>query len=71
MITVAVYINGAPVYTRSARNTGHLDELGRHVYVVDDGSRISHFRAQGAEVLGQLLLQTVKTVNREKGDHVD
>lgn len=60
MISVCVSINTTPILARSARNTGHVDDLGRHVYEVDDGSTLLHRREDGAAALAIALLKTIK-----------
>jgi hypothetical protein len=61
MITVAILINGNPVMARSAVNTGEIDPAtGRTRYRVDDGSDVWHHPEQGAVVLAQMLLHTLR-----------
>ena len=48
MITVSIFINDRPVYTRSARNdTEHIGQE-IHDYLLDTGETIKHKRALGA-----------------------
>ncbi len=67
MITVTIFINGSPVYTRSAVNVGSsgckvkgLKDL--EDYKVDDGSVIQHARSHGAVTLAHLMLDTIKEI---------
>lgn len=59
MITVAIFINGAPIISRSAVNKG-TDENGMTKYEVDDGKVIMHKRSEGAIALAKKLLKGVK-----------
>jgi len=59
MITVTVSINGNPIFTRSAWNTGkNLKEVT--VYKLDTGDKIVHHRKDGAVKLSKMLLDTIK-----------
>lgn len=59
MITVAILINGNPIMARSATNTLEETKSG-FVYMVDDGSKVTH-RIEGSVVaLAIKLLQTIK-----------
>lgn len=59
MITVAILINGHPIYTRTAVNiTEGEEEL--NTYKVDDGSIIKHNPEHGAVVLAKMMLDTIK-----------
>lgn len=62
MITVSILINGQPIITRSARNTGKVDCDGKHIYNVDDGGWISHDRSDGAVVLAIEMLKLVREI---------
>lgn len=66
MITVTVSINGHPVITRSARNTGKTRKLKNsfqlHEYEVDDHTKIWHSREAGAAELAIEMLKGVKTI---------
>lgn len=57
MITVAILINGQPIFTRSAVRvvTGTPNE-----YRVCDGSTIKHEADDGAVALAHKLLETIK-----------
>ena len=64
MITVTIFVNGSPVYSRSARNvTGKSS--GPNRYLVDTGDVIQHFREEGAVVLAKKMLDTVHDINGE------
>ena len=59
MITVSILINGQPIFTRSAINTGKK-EGGRTIYSVDDGRILYHAREDEAIPLAISMLQTIK-----------
>lgn len=63
MISVSIFINGKPIFTRSAVNVTPQplppgDE--KHLYKVDDGSFIRHQRNKGAVALAIQMLKTIK-----------
>ena len=58
MLTVSIYVNGNPIYTRSVVN--RIEEEGG--YVCDDGSLIVHDPEDGAVELAIKALQTIKEV---------
>ena len=58
MLTVSIYVNGIPIYTRSVVN--RIEEKGG--YVCDDGSLIVHDPEDGAVELAIKALQTIKEV---------
>lgn len=75
MISVSIFINGNPIYTRSAINRGammtnhkgetvcdrgYAEPIGDHMYEVDDGSVIIHAREKGAVDLAIEMLRTIK-----------
>jgi len=76
MITVSIFINGNPIFTRSARNLGetwyssidgeeivdhdHASFRGMHLYKLDDGTEIKHLREDGAVKLAIEMLKTIK-----------
>ncbi len=58
MISVAVLINGHPIYARSAvRRSSNGTES---CYQVDDGTYVNHKPEDGAVVLAKKLLDTIK-----------
>ncbi len=59
VITVTIFINGKPIYTRSAVNKGHMGR-GVYKYDLDDGSVIGHKPDDGAVVLAKKMLDTIK-----------
>lgn len=59
MITVSILINGQPIFTRSAAQTGEL-RSGWHEYTLDTGEKIKHKRPDGAVVLAKMMLDTIK-----------
>jgi len=65
MITVAILINGQPLMARSAVNTQKKDSSGRIIYEVDDGSKVYHYREDGAVKLAKKLLNTLKETTNE------
>lgn len=65
MITVTIYINSQPIYTRSARNVApegitFQNHEGMHEYDVDDGTHLKHKRSDGAVKLAIKMLKTIK-----------
>jgi hypothetical protein len=60
MITVSIYINDRPIFTRSARNV--TENIGQkiHSYLLDTGETIRHKRALGAVPLAIKMLKTKK-----------
>lgn len=59
MITVSILINGHPIFTRTAVNTGKRDN-GATIYSTDAGDKILHNPQYGAVSLGHKLLDTIK-----------
>lgn len=68
MITVSIFINGKPIITRSAKNTGQTRQLPRTThhkmayetaYQSDDGNIVWHDHKLGAVVLAKALLDRV------------
>lgn len=59
MITVAIFINGNPILTRSAVNKGET-KGGMTEYKCDDGSVLYHKRSDGAVPLAIQMLKTIK-----------
>jgi hypothetical protein len=58
VLTVAIMVNGEPIYARSAVRVEDLeDNHGR--YEVDDGSELVHDPDEGAVELAEKLLQTI------------
>lgn len=55
MISVTIFINGEPLFARTAVN--RLDEHG--VYILDTGERIMHDPADGAIALAIKMLHTI------------
>lgn len=60
MITVAILINGQPIYARTAVNTGRQLKDGRTAYSLDDGRTIYHHREARAVNLAIKMLRTIK-----------
>ena len=58
MLTVSIFINGSPIYTRTVVN--RLEETEH--YICDDGSKIKHREADGAVKLAIKALQTIKEI---------
>lgn len=77
MITVAIYINGKPLYVRSAvRQSGGIGKTCE--YLVDDGSVIKHEFNAGAIPLAKAMLDSInepvpvdKHGNRQVNDDQD
>lgn len=62
MISVVIFINDQPIFTRTARNvtTGPKGPDGIHEYAVDDGTHLKHKRTDGAVKLAIKMLKTIK-----------
>ena len=60
MISVTIFINNKPIYTRSAVNRSEVYGKGMQTYEVDDGSVIKHKYEAGAVALAKKLLDTIK-----------
>jgi len=68
VITVAILINGRPLFARSAVNMTTLDadtQLCR--YDLDDGSQIEHRRGDGAVALAKAMLDSIVEPGLVKG----
>lgn len=61
MITVAVLINGQPIYTRSARNMSK-EKAGKTLYKTDAGDEIWHHRKRGAIPLAIQMLESINPI---------
>jgi hypothetical protein len=60
MITVAIYINGKPIFVRSAHRIEDAPEKGGVAkYKVDTGAIIEHNPDEGAIELSHKLLNTI------------
>ena len=59
MLTVCIFVNGKPIYTRTVVN--RIKEKG--VYICEDGSEIVHDPDDGAIKLAIKALETVKEVD--------
>lgn len=64
MITVAILINGQPIFTRSAVRVEMKNGTG--YYRCDDGQVIQHRYSSGAVPLAQKLLKTIKEPKHDK-----
>lgn len=63
MITVAILINGRPIYARSAVNISDPESIsadGVCKYRIDTGEIIKHKRSDGAIKLAKKMLDTIK-----------
>jgi hypothetical protein len=60
MISVSIFINLKPVYTRTARNIGQKGSICS--YELDTGEIIEHNPDEGAVVLAKKMLDTIKEV---------
>lgn len=58
MLTVTIFVNDRPIYTRTVVN--RIREEG--AYICDDGSRITHDPEEGAIVLAKKALDTIHEV---------
>lgn len=58
MISVSIFINGKPIYTRTAVN--RIKE--KACYILDDGSKVIHNEKDGAVELAIKMLKTIKEV---------
>lgn len=59
-LSAEINISGNTIIARSCHNTGETNEQGEHKYCVDDGTIVWHDRSDGAAVLAQKILETVK-----------
>lgn len=63
MITVSIFINGKPIFTRSAhRRTKRWNKDGKYAYLVDTGETVYHKYEDGAVKLAKKMLDTIKEV---------
>ncbi len=64
MITVAILINGKPIYARTCVNRSKDGVKGTEVnkYLCDDGKWIKHVPKDGAVALAKKMLDTIKEV---------
>lgn len=60
MMTVVIYVNGTPVYARSAVNVGSENEKGETKYICDAGKSIRHKREDGAIELAKKMLDSIR-----------
>ena len=60
MITVTIYINETPLYSRSAINKGIGPDGMLTMYCNDDGKILKHKRSDGAVKLAIKMLKTIK-----------
>lgn len=60
MITVTIFINGSPIYTRSACNQEDVNKKGETKYEMDTGEFLRHSRDSGAIELAKKMLDTIK-----------
>jgi hypothetical protein len=59
VITVTIFINGNPIYTRSACNRSEKNKDGDTKYETDTGEIIWHERDDGAIELAKQMLNTI------------
>jgi hypothetical protein len=57
MITVVIFVNGSPIFARSAQRVG---EGEKSRYEVDTGELLEHRYEDGAVLLAKKMLDTVK-----------
>ena len=63
MITVSIFINGTPIFTRTAVNRGlTLKKTSSTLcrYALDDGTFVLHERGKNAVPLAIKMLKTIK-----------
>ncbi len=60
MITVSIFINGEPIFTRSARRQEDKRNGDFNTYKTDSGDIVEHHHKDGAVVLAKKLLDTIK-----------
>lgn len=58
MLTVTIFANGEPIYTRTVVN--RIEETG--CYLSDDGTRIKHDPKDGAVALAIKALKNIKEI---------
>lgn len=59
MLSVSIFINGKPIYTRTAINK--IKE--KACYVLDTGDKVIHEPKDGAVALAIKMLKTIREVN--------
>ena len=62
MLTVSIFINGNPIYTRTVVNVTKGGKARTHVYEIDTGERITHDPKDGAIPLAIKLLESIHEV---------
>lgn len=60
MITVAILINGQPIFTRTATNESEQNERGETKYLLDTGEVLWHYGEEGAIDLAKAMLETFR-----------
>ena len=73
MITVAIYVNGVPIYTRTAVNIGEqyrTKQKSMCKYKLDDGKIIHHKQEDGAVKLAKKMLSTIKEPRSKRNEDI-
>lgn len=61
MITVSIFINGAPIFTRSGhRRTKKWAKGTKDAYLIDTGEQLYHNQNDGVVKLAIAMLETIK-----------
>jgi hypothetical protein len=66
MISVSIFINGNPIFTRTAVNISPASDGSYSTYELDTGKILKHKRKDGAVKLAIKMLKTIK--ERSAGD---
>ena len=69
MISVTIFVNNKPIFTRSAVRKyiiGKNPNSSLASYEIDDGSKITHDMKNGAVKLAIKILKTIKEVDEER-----
>lgn len=62
MLSVSIFMNGNPIYTRTVVNISRARKPGPCVYKLDDGQEIVHDPDDGAVPLAIKMLKTIHEV---------
>jgi hypothetical protein len=68
MITVVIFVNGNPIFTRTAVRVCGIPGADKCLYNVDTGKKIEHNYNDGAVALAHKLLDTIDEKKLEEKD---
>lgn len=66
MITVAILINGEPIFERTAVRVETAEAGDLSTYHLDTGEALQHDRAKGAVALAVMMLGTIREPGRRR-----